>query len=440
MDIHGSRHEEFLELCAVAASGFLAAEKRQQLTEHLAECASCKEYYEEYQELCGDVAEFGASSFALGSEGDTAETLGISDRNRMWQRFAVACSDDAESNAGDHRAVPLKLARPRKAGTFADSMFGWLALFPARSAAAGLLLAAAIFSGGYRFGWQGSEHVLAPVQTVASAQDDSRQRLADALAELESQKRVNEEARTREVKLVARITEIEKLNGALRKDKEQLQVAIQQGATERQALDEKVATDEEASASLERETDSLRQQLESVRKQKDTDIIRSASLEAEALLLKNQVGEQERTIAQQRDWLDADRDIRDLMGARDLIITEVHDVAKNAKTQKPFARVFFTKGKSLVFYAYDLDGQAGLKDATFQAWGVRSSGEGHAVALGILYSDKDMRKRWVLKFDDPKTLQQIDAIFVTLEPRGGSTSPSGKQMLFAYLGAKSNHP
>jgi hypothetical protein len=33
------------------------------------------------------------------------------------------------------------------------------------------------------------------------------------------------------------------------------------------------------------------------------------------------------------------------------------------------------------------------------------------------------KKRWVLKFDDSKMLDQIDAVFVTLEPAAGVTSP-----------------
>jgi len=45
-----------------------------------------------------------------------------------------------------------------------------------------------------------------------------------------------------------------------------------------------------------------------------------------------------------------------------------------------------------------------------------------------------------LKFDDPKTLAKIDAVFVTVEPDGGSHHPSGKQLLFAYLRVTPNHP
>jgi hypothetical protein len=138
--------------------------------------------------------------------------------------------------------------------------------------------------------------------------------------------------------------------------------------------------------------------------------------------------------AKQQELLDHDRDIRELMGARDLYIAEVHDVGGTGETDKTFGRVFYTKGKSLIFYAYDLDQETGLRTAsTFQAWGRRGVDKQQALSLGIFYEDNASKKRWVLKFDDPKALANIDAVFVTVEPSGGSHHPSGKQLLFAYL-------
>ena len=129
------------------------------------------------------------------------------------------------------------------------------------------------------------------------------------------------------------------------------------------------------------------------------------------------------------------------MGARDLYVAEVYDVERTGETKKPYGRVFYTKGKSLIFYAYDLDQQAGVKNAsTFQAWGRRGPDWQQALNLGIFYVDNASKKRWVLRFDDPKALAQIDAVFVTVEPNGGSHKPSGKPLLFAYLHIDPNHP
>ncbi|MGA7223502.1 MAG: hypothetical protein WA673_08005 [Candidatus Acidiferrales bacterium] len=153
------------------------------------------------------------------------------------------------------------------------------------------------------------------------------------------------------------------------------------------------------------------------------------------------IDEQQTQISKQQELLDHDRDIRELMGARDLYIAEVHDVGGNGQTDKTYGRVFYTKGKSLIFYAYDLDQEAGLKNSsTFQAWGRRGVDKQEALSLGVFYEDNTNKKRWVLKFDDPKALATIDAVFVTVEPNGGSHHPSGKELLFAYLRVNPNHP
>lgn len=146
-------------------------------------------------------------------------------------------------------------------------------------------------------------------------------------------------------------------------------------------------------------------------------------------------------IAHERELLEQDRDIRNLIGARKLYIAEIYDVAKSGETQKPFGRIFYTKDQSLIFYGYDLDQQRGLKtDTSFQAWGSGASDGMHNVSLGLLYQDDASKKRWVLKLNDPKTVAQLDAVFVTIEPKGGSASPTGKPLLFTYLRLDPNHP
>lgn len=63
-----------------------------------------------------------------------------------------------------------------------------------------------------------------------------------------------------------------------------------------------------------------------------------------------------------------------------------------------------------------------------------------AVSLGTFHSDNAAKKRWVLKAGNPKALADIDAVFGTVEPPGGSCHPSGKPLLFAYLRIEANHP
>jgi hypothetical protein len=185
----------------------------------------------------------------------------------------------------------------------------------------------------------------------------------------------------------------------------------------------------------------LQQKLESLAQQSAQDAARAKGSDAKVSDLTRELQEQQGALEQRDELLAHDRDIRELMGARDLYIAEIYDVAGTGETKKPYGRVFYTRGKSLIFYAYDLDQQTELKRAsTFQAWGRRGPDRQQAINLGVFYEDNATRKRWILKCDDPKTLAQIDAVFVTVEPNGGSHKPSSKTLLFAYLKVNPNHP
>src|SRR4029077_10035003 len=153
----------------------------------------------------------------------------------------------------------------------------------------------------------------------------------------------------------------------------------------------------------------LQEKLNSLAQQSAQDAARAKASEAKANDLTHLLQDRETALEQQDQLLAHDRDIRDLMGARDLYIAEVYDVARTGETQKPYGRVFYTRGKSLIFYAYDLDQQTETKKVnTFQAWGRRGPDRQQALNLGIFYQDDGARKRWILKCDDPKTLAQID--------------------------------
>jgi len=203
---------------------------------------------------------------------------------------------------------------------------------------------------------------------------------------------------------------------------------------------------EEELAAAQAKLGEFQKTVEAAMAQRDENARQAAVLETKVNDLTQLVRERERAldqkdaeVARDQELLEHDRDIRELMGARDLYMAEIHDVSK-AGTDKTYGRVFYTKGKSLIFYAYDLDAQPGVQNASFQAWGRRGPDKQQVLNLGIFYEDNVNKKRWVLKANDPKTLQDIDAVFVTVEPNGGSHHPSGKQLLFAYLRISPNHP
>lgn len=150
------------------------------------------------------------------------------------------------------------------------------------------------------------------------------------------------------------------------------------------------------------------------------------------------------SVARERLMLSQGREIRDIMGARDLHIVDVIDRDGKGRARKAFGRAFYTQGKSLIFYAFDLPAK-NTADGKFvyAAWGSNSNNLNSKTAhsLGIFYNDDQTQHRWAMKFDDPKLLEEIDTVFVTLEPADRSfTTPTGKPILEAYFGTPPNHP
>jgi phage repressor protein C with HTH and peptisase S24 domain len=310
------------------------------------------------------------------------------------------------------------------------------------SLAAGVLLTVALGLYSYEAGRRNSLPAvrLAP-PTTDTRVDVLEQQMSDVghervvlKTQLADRDRVIRDLRTQVQQQLATLIEMKSAQASLEQSLQNAEAQKQQGSQERASLTQKLDFTE---VSLH----TVQAQLDSVRQQKSDDQLRVATLEAQNKDLSSQLREREQTINDQAELLAHDRDIRELMGARDLYIAEVYDVARDGATQKPYGRVFYTRGKSLIFYAYDLDQQANAKDAsTFQAWGRRGADKEQALNLGIFYEDNAAKKRWVLKSDNAHALDQIDAVFVTVEPHGGSHKPSGKPLLFAYLKVDPNHP
>jgi hypothetical protein len=341
-------------------------------------------------------------------------------REEFFKRLNLANGSNSAGRdlqyRSDGRCIELK--SPKGKGPI------WPVRLSVPYAAATIVLATSMGWFGYRLGAGRTKNVpLIVAQTPAPDVSPMRDRDAAFLKERESlSARVEERDRTiarLSDKVVRQTSEVERLLQERQKLNDSLQKAQterDQGDSEREALGRNL---EESQAELARE----KKDLEALETQRGDDALREAEVEAR--------------LAKFSDLL---KD-RDLMGARELYIAEVLDVGRNGETKKPVGRVFFTKGRSLIFYAYDLDQQPGLRNAsTFQAWGRRGPDPGQSTNLGIFYMDSAAHKRWVMKSNDSKSLQQIDAVFVTVEPKGGSQKPTGKQLLFAYLRVEPNHP
>jgi hypothetical protein len=158
--------------------------------------------------------------------------------------------------------------------------------------------------------------------------------------------------------------------------------------------------------------------------------------------LSEQLAEKSSALEREKELLAAGRDVRELMASRNLHIVDVFDTDTKGKTSPAFGRIFLTEGKSLIFYAYDLnDPRVQSAGYHYRVWGKREGPSQRARSLGIFYSDDKSQKRWVLQYDDPKVLQEIDSVFVTLEPpNGNQTQPKGDKLMYAYLRGQANHP
>jgi hypothetical protein len=196
----------------------------------------------------------------------------------------------------------------------------------------------------------------------------------------------------------------------------------------------------------EKSVQSLTAQLESAKQQVQPPApILSREQQMRMASLEQQLSATNESLDQAKKLLAADRDIRNLMSARNLHITDVYDINEKGKANRAFGRVFYTEGKSLVFYAFDLSNSTtSPAKHSYQVWGWQEAAERSpkqpAQSLGILYIDDKADNRWTLKVNDPNVLAQIDAVFVTIEPPGGSQKPTGKKLLYAYLLGNANHP
>jgi hypothetical protein len=429
-------HDEFLELCATATTGSLDADERRRLQEHLTHCQSCREMMAQYQAIVDRVIPAWAP---LSAERDPAPS-GWSEELAEAELFARLRSDKPfdEYHVPE---IPLESKSSPPAGKSVSSeeaLWGhmWVQF------AAALLLVAALGMMAYRIGKRrgidlAAQHPASSVSPAASDAPAVPKAPVVGQAPSSATKPPGLQAEALQSELEKRLAEIDRLrarqvqteNNIKLQEADRIKLA-QDRADLRQQLD-----------AAQRNLAAAEQRADSAANQGSEERLRNAALQQRVDELTRSVRERDQEVARERELLDHDRDIRELMGSRDLYIAEVYDVAKTGDTQKPFGRVFYTRGKSLIFYAYDLDQQAGMERAsTFQAWGRVGPDRDRAINLGILYQDNANKKRWVLKSDNPKTLAQIDAVFVTVEPNGGSAHPSGKPLLFAYLRVQPNHP
>jgi hypothetical protein len=422
-------HQKFKELAALAQRGALTDHERRDLDRHLRICDSCQDAYAEYSLICTEGMGLLAAVYDSGDgreEWDDRPT-----RNKLLARVRGA---EQKVPAGT-KAEVLRIGR-----TFFPKNVA--AQWATAAVAACVLVAVAV--GAYRLGGRTR---LAPERTpsawsVHNGDLVSQKKTSDDLIALQTAQM----SRLR-LQVSAGQQEVARLRDALHAA-ETRSVALSTANAQREEEFRRVSEERDKLASQLHDAAQsyqlLQAELTSLRAEHERVLLRTTSLESKIDDLSATARDQERRLKDDEQYLSSDRDIRELMGARKLYIADVFDVDSGSRTRKPFGRVFYTQSKSLIFYAFDLDRQPGVKNASaFQVWGQRDAESGeknHAMNLGILYMDSESNRRWVLRLDDPKQLAEIDAVFVTVEPHGGSQKPTGKPFLYALLRREANHP
>jgi hypothetical protein len=426
-------HDEFLELCALSSSGTLTESEQRRLDSHLSFCRECRTAMTEFNAVVDEVI----PSIASTCVGDEESACGGSwSEDQALNNLLKRVQQEDRATQLNRKDQPVSSARELRLAS-ADTWRSIWTLY-----ATGVLLFITLSILLYRIGIRARERV---ANTDPSLPTRSAYTVDTGPKEADRERQA----------LRGKIEEKDRIISNLRRDLQRQHADVSHLELEQQHLESELrdeAADKQSLAqerselagrfdAAQSETESLQQRLAAAEKQASEEHAAVAAQQDSVRDLTGTLEARNKAIDEEEQLLAHDRDIRELMGARDLYIAEVYDVDGNGKTRKAFGRVFYTKGKSLVFYAYDLDQQAAIKNArTFQAWGTRGSDRKQAMSLGIFYEDNSSRKRWVLKTSDANVLDRIDEVFVTVEPDGGSHKPSTKPLLFAYLKVGANHP
>lgn len=416
-------HEYFEELSALAAVGELSGEELSLLDEHVHQCESCRAAGGEFSQIVHDELPHLHRDFTP-----------------LWERLR----HPFPSKTREQRFV----ARARGAGfRFSEAIEGKPAiarLIPSfrvgyALAPSLLLILAAIPLTILEFQKSRS---LSTNATDLQHQVSSLTRENDRLS-----RQIDSDAKT----IAALESRSAEARGDLKASNERIAAAERdrdKNAVEGQRLKAALEAEETKSASLSTRLQAnahslaeLSNEVQGLKSNHTADAVIIASQQKQLDEVSQQLKAQNEVLSREQQLLSAGRDIRELMGARNLHIIDVFDTDPKGSNRRAFGRVFFTEGTSLIFYAFDLSSRSILNvKHSFQAWGLRDGVNESTRSLGIFYVDDATQKRWVLRVEDPKMLEQIDSVFVTVEPFGGAEKPSGHKLLYAFLKNQANHP
>jgi len=411
-----SDHSHYEELAALAAGGHLSAEDLTDLQRHAEACAQCKNAIAEFREI----VHFGLPVVESRFRRSINMIMSRPDPGAR-ERFIRRASLEGIAFSPEVRK-PVPFRGPRL--TFAAAGVGVFAA-----------IVTVVLYVSHHLGLPSRQLDLRDPTQARQQLDQLTQQnsaLNATISRLE-QVRVAQQNETESLR-----TQVATLTAATSHTNEQTRADATQSASDSAQSLEEVAAREKVQEKLLADT---RAELARVNKAHASD---QASIVADQIRINELSAELKTAKANsnnmQRQFMTASGDVPNLMGARQLHVVDVRETGPDGKPGKAFGRVFLTEGKSLVFYAFDLNDLAknGAKK-TFQVWGQQEGKAGALRSLGFLNVDNKAQQRWVLKTNDVAAFKEINSLFVTVEPQGGATTPSGQRLLFAYLG-EANHP
>ena len=451
------KHEHFEELSAAASIGQATPEELHELEQHAAQCETCQlAYWENLNLAARQFAEREANPHLSGREAQDSLNSELFTR-RFFERaekegivFSNDVGVEARKLVPQGESLPVRRRWPRSA----------LAL-------AACTAIATIGIAGYRLLRTGDRksqvtgdrlQVSGQNELQVKGQRPKEQVTGDRLQGT-GQKEITESSAALSQKigeLTATIGKLQAETEKLRADLKNTDEELRKAKTDLHASDEDrqklAATRSDLEVRLASAEQSLTQaQTLTTAAQQEAAKQHARTSDVEATLvadrtkiddLTDELAQKSALLDQERELLALGHDVSDLMAARNLHIVDVVDTDPRGKTRPAFGRIFFTEGKSLVFYAYDLN-DAKLQKANYQyrVWAKQEGGSKQVRSLGIFYSDDKSQRRWVFKCNDPQILNEIDSVFVTLEPSDTNpASPKGQNLMYAYLRGQPNHP
>jgi len=405
-------HEYYEELCALLPIGQLSADEYYELTDHLKGCASCRHATDDFSVIL--------DKMPVGEADVDEKTLVALQGNSYRTRFLERAVSEG---------VPFSDAVLRSRFSIARWSWPRIKFVPSLAMAASIasvVLAVQVIKLSKQARADGQKVVQIVKVTEPVTGRQNAQRFADLQVQVGGllDDEIRQQATIASLKMKLSDSRAEFLSS-----KRDLSNATEQLAQlERQASDNQRALDF-AKAELARN-----------RSEKDSVDVSLVEQQAKITELSGEVREKEALAERERQLNSVAKDVRELMGARNLHILDVSDVDGRGRSKKSIGRVFLVENKSLVFYAFDLSDRGNPAKVSFQAWGQAEGRDVVAKNLGVFYIDDHVQKRWVLKVNDPQKLSSINSVFVTVEPLGGTDRPTGKKLLYAYLGTQANHP